>query len=219
MILQALNRYYDRKATDPESNIAPPGWEWKELPFLIILDEEGLPVSLEDTREMIGKKMRAKSFLVPQSVKRAMGILPNLFWDNVEYAIGIPCKGKPARIRQQHEAFLARIKPHENIQTVGVVLSFLKREDREALLAVFPEWAEMRETCAFLSFKLAGALEPIFRGQEIVKWISHEAEDGGEEKEQALCLVVGELDEPARLHPSIKGVQGAEHHRWKYCLI
>ena len=41
MILQALKEYYDRKAkpvgksgpADPESGIAPLGWEWKRIPF------------------------------------------------------------------------------------------------------------------------------------------------------------------------------------------
>ena len=31
MILQALKEYYDRKAADPASGIAPLGWEWKEI--------------------------------------------------------------------------------------------------------------------------------------------------------------------------------------------
>ena len=88
MILQALKQYYDRKAADPDSGIAPLGWEKKEIPFLVVLEENGIPVSIEDTRELAGKKLRAKSFLVPQSVKRAMGIASNFLWDNVEYAIG-----------------------------------------------------------------------------------------------------------------------------------
>lgn len=36
MILQALKEYYDRKASDPESDIAPEGWRWKEIPFIIV---------------------------------------------------------------------------------------------------------------------------------------------------------------------------------------
>ena len=32
MILQALYDYYERKAADPESTVAPEGWEWKEIP-------------------------------------------------------------------------------------------------------------------------------------------------------------------------------------------
>ena len=41
MILQALKEYYDRKAADPASGIAPLGWEWKEIPFLFVITETG----------------------------------------------------------------------------------------------------------------------------------------------------------------------------------
>ena len=37
MILQALKEYYDRKAADPDSGIAPLGWEWKEIPFVFVI--------------------------------------------------------------------------------------------------------------------------------------------------------------------------------------
>ena len=47
MILQALNDYYNRKAADPDSGIAPPGWEWKEIPYIIVLDRNGDPVDIQ----------------------------------------------------------------------------------------------------------------------------------------------------------------------------
>ena len=92
MILQALKEYYDRKAADPESGIAPLGWEVKEIPYLIVLDREGRLVNVEDTQEKIGKKLRARTFMVPQSVKRTVGVEPYFLWDNVEYVTGIVCK-------------------------------------------------------------------------------------------------------------------------------
>ena len=39
MILQALYEYYQRKAADPGSTIAPHGLEWKEIPYLILIDK------------------------------------------------------------------------------------------------------------------------------------------------------------------------------------
>lgn len=89
MILQALKAYYDRKAADPDSGIAPLGWERKEIPYLFVLDREGHLVNIEDTQELVGKKLRAKTFLVPQSVKRTVGIEPYFLWDNAEYVTGI----------------------------------------------------------------------------------------------------------------------------------
>ena len=46
MILQALYDYYQRKAADPDSNIAPRGFERKEIPFIIVIDNEGRFVNL-----------------------------------------------------------------------------------------------------------------------------------------------------------------------------
>ena len=40
MILQALYEYYQRKAADPGSTIAPHGLEWKEIPYLILIDKK-----------------------------------------------------------------------------------------------------------------------------------------------------------------------------------
>lgn len=206
MILQALKEYYDRKAADPDSGIAPPGWERKEIPFLIVLSEDGTPVAIEDTREHVGKKLRAKSFLVPQSVKRAMGIASNFLWDNVEYAIGTACKGKPERVRQQHEAFLLRLNHYSANHTVEIILNFLQKGDLEKLLAAFSSWEEMKETCAFLSFKIAGSQEPVFRDPDIVAIVNHASAQTAKKTE--ICLVTGTDDEPERLHPAIKGVQG-----------
>lgn len=43
MILQALYEYYQRKAADPGSTIAPHGLEWKEIPYLILIDKKYNP--------------------------------------------------------------------------------------------------------------------------------------------------------------------------------
>ncbi len=53
MILQALYEYYERKAK--QGDIAPIGFEWKQIPFLIILDRDGNLKGLKDTRERDGK--------------------------------------------------------------------------------------------------------------------------------------------------------------------
>jgi CRISPR-associated protein Csd1 len=68
MILQALKEYYDRKSDDPNSGMAPPGFEWKEIPFIVVLNKNGEPVSIEETYEGEEKNRRAKRFLVPQGV-------------------------------------------------------------------------------------------------------------------------------------------------------
>lgn len=208
MILQALKEYYDRKAADPDSGIAPPGWEGKELPFLIVLDAAGKPVGIDDMREGEGRKKRAKTFLVPQAVKRTVGIAANLLWDNPEYALGVSLKGKPERVAEQHLAFCGRVAELADGKDAGFVSlrAFLASPDKENLLQAFSAWAEIRATGPFLSFRLAGCSEPVFRSPAAIAAATPCATVGAA---SAICLITGEQDEPERLHAAIKGVRNA----------
>ena len=91
MILQALKDYYDRKAADPESGIAPLGWEWKEIPFVIVLAADGTLINVENTCSEDGKS--AKKYLVPRSVSRTgpkSYKRVNFLWDHRGYVLGEP---------------------------------------------------------------------------------------------------------------------------------
>ena len=44
MILQALKEYYDRKPDLPRA-----GFEMKEIPYVLVLNADGIPVNLTDT--------------------------------------------------------------------------------------------------------------------------------------------------------------------------
>ncbi len=209
MILQALCEYYRRKAADPKNNMAPEGWEWKELPFLIVLDAEGNFQAIEDTREGEGKKKRAKLFLVPMGEKRASGIKANLLWDNVEYALGANPRERND-IAERHGAFKERI--NRDVSTlrhkppVASVLAFLdnnplKQIEQSPLYSEL--WREVLESNAFITFKVPGHGETtVF--DAIKDNISFESP----EQEKNICLVSGNHDEIARLHPAIKGVLG-----------
>jgi len=202
MILQALKEYYDRKASDPDSGIAPPGWEKKDIPFLIVLNENASPVTIEDTRELVGKKVRAKSFLVPQSAKRSSGVKSNLLWDNVEYALGI---GENAE--EKHKAFLNLLESFAEIPNVSTILRFLKSPNVETALSTFSSWSEIKEECPFLSFKIVGTDYPVFRDPSVIVRIDNTQVSQVAKKRS--CLVSGEADIPVSLHSAIKGVQGA----------
>lgn len=208
MILQALKEYYDRKAADSDSDIAPLGWERKEIPYLIVLGEDGSLVRVEDTQEKTGKKKRAKVFLVPQAVKRTVGVSANLLWDNVEYVTGVVCKGKPERVAAQHQAFFERLTELTECPGVKSICRFLATTDYQDKLASFPEWREAVEGCAFVSFKLAGEACPVFNMRDVVEKINSGKSSGTEVASGTICLVSGRRDVVAKLHPAIKGVQG-----------
>ena len=65
MILQALYDYYQRKTADPDSNIAPLGYEWNsKISFRIVIKENGDFFQIEPN---------TVSYLVPRAVKRSGG--------------------------------------------------------------------------------------------------------------------------------------------------
>lgn len=207
MILQALKEYYDRKAADPDSGIAPLGWEWKEIPFLIVIDKEGQFVRVEDTRQLVDKKRKAKSFLVPHSVKRSVGIAPNLLWDNVEYVTGIVCKGKKTRVEEQHRSFADALNGYAEIPSVAAVLKCIDGTDWNDVLSALDESVkdEWLKACPFMSFQMQGETDLVCRDPQFV--LRYNEEQVSSVSEKSICLVSGELDEPENLHPAIKGVR------------
>ncbi len=206
MILQALNQYYERKAADPESGIAPEGFEHKEIPFVLVLDAEGFLVNVEDTRQTIKNRLRAKSFLVPQGEKRSSGIKAYLLWDNLEYVLGVVAKGKPGRVIEQHKAFVDRIKSLELLDDPGVnaVLKFLEGSPQDALVDC--EYAdEIRGACPFMSFRLNTETELVCQRAAVLDRL---AMGGSLDTTAGFCLVSGDTGRLAKLQPAIKGVRG-----------
>lgn len=210
MILQALHDYYNRKSADPESGLAQPGFEWKEIPFIIEIDARGNPIQIEDTREGEAKKKRARSFLVPHGVKKTSGVVANLFWDNAAYVLGVDTKGKPKRVEAQRQAFIAKIEslptPAREDAGVRAVMNFLRRANADSL-SPYPEWKEIVEAAPNLTFRLQGDVELVCQRPAAVEAIQTEQDATGI---KGLCLVTGETGEIERLHTAIKGVWGAQ---------
>ena len=96
MILQALVAYYDRLAR--EGKIAPLGWTYREIGWVVYLNPDGSVKAFDSTYETVttidskGKTHTdevAKCFRVPAG-EHKQGINPRLLWDNPEYALAIP---------------------------------------------------------------------------------------------------------------------------------
>jgi CRISPR-associated protein Csd1 len=205
MILQALQNYYLRKASQEDSDIAPAGLEWKELPFLVVISPEGKFLGFEDTREGEGKNKRAKRFLIPQAVKKTSGIKANLFWDNPEYLLGIPIKGNAERVAEQHTAFIARIIELKEAIPKALMM-FLENMDRQQILND-PLWKEIQDSAPFMTFKISGEVGPIASYADVQQaFVEHSLPSG----EGGLCIISGTKESIEELHPSIKGVRGAQ---------
>ena len=210
MILQALQEYYNRKLDEQDPDIAPFGFQQQPLPFIIEVGVEGNLVQLRNTYEGSGKNKTIKQFLVPQGMKKTSGIATNLLWDNAEYVLGIISKGKPERVKDQHQAFIDKIYalPHFLQEDAGIkaVLAFLDGLDLAALEKL-DVWEEL-QTNPNMSFRLSGDKYLVCQRPALIRYLQ---QTGGDDPVQdGLCLLTGEEAEIERLHTSIRGVWGAQ---------
>ena len=214
MILQALVQYYEVLLA--KGKIARPGWTSAKISWGLELSPKGqlLAVHSLQTEQPKGKKMvlAPQSMKVPEQVKRASGVAANFLCDNSSYCLGIDAKGKPARSLQ---CFAACRELHLKI------LKDVPGNAAQALCAFFESWEPEK---AADSPALAQDMDEICKGGNIVflvdggfaqedpdiiaAWQAFQGQSS--EKDSIRCLVTGQKASLARLHPSIKGVMGAQ---------
>jgi CRISPR-associated protein Csd1 len=214
MILQALAAYYDRLLGD--GAVQPHGFQKKEIPWAVELSAEGQFLRLIRTG---GEDGRGRKFVVPAEVKKSVNIAANLLWDNPEYVFGWPRPGltekQLTKVPQRHEAFMARLRAlPETVRAdagVSAVVRFLEANGFSALQSS-EGWEELSRGNGNVSFRLEGD-DCLICERPVVKAALSEAlceANGTEAADQGWCLVTGRRATAARLHPSIKGVRGAQ---------
>lgn len=209
MILQALNDYYQRKAADPESGIAPEGFEWKEIPFVIVIDGDGNFVSLEDTREGEGKKKKAKQYLLPKSVGRSGSnswMTSFLLWDHYGYVVGharSESQKDQAMAEKQMPSFIKRIQelPADVKGDKGVMAIIRFYENGEYKKVKETEnWDECAKIVGCnMSFRIDGEVDLVPCRDAVRIYVETQV---GESADCAagLCLVTGKTASIARIH-------------------
>jgi CRISPR-associated protein Csd1 len=214
MILQRLATLYERLLE--EAAVEPPGWQRKEIPFVVVLDRESRFIDLEDMRgvDAKGRKTRGRAFVVPQEEKRSGTAAPaNLLWDNVEYVFGVPRMaskdGGEAKALARQQRFLERLEhlPQGLRDDLGVsaVISFVKRRDYDRLQA-HPLWAEIVETGGNIAFRLDTERVLVCERRAV----RDELTALGHTEDTALgqCLITGMEEPVAKVHPAVKGIRG-----------
>lgn len=203
-ILQALDRYYDRMEARGEAEEA--GFSREKIGFAIVLSADGAPIAVTDLRAQEGRKLVPQLLEVPAAVKRTAGIAPNRLWDKSSYVLGRTA-GEGKRTFEEHAAFKSS---H---------MGWLGDADDEALVALrrfLTEWNPERfDTAPFhdemldtnLVFRLDGDNDYIHRRAASRRLL---AQGEVEDEVDAVCLITGRMTAAARLHPTVKGVQGAQ---------
>lgn len=200
-LLASLVRAYERMEDAP-----PIGFSLEKIGFCIEIDRDGQPFSLIDLRDS-DKKRTPRMLMVPQAVKRTAGIAPNFLWDKSAYVMGVTA-GDGKRTADEHAAFKAKhLDWLADTQDDGLLAfsRFLSTWQAEAFI---PPFANDDARDQNLVFRLNGERGFIHDRPAARKlWTRITSERASDPQ---TCLVTGDSAPTARLHPSIKGVWGAQ---------
>lgn len=190
---------------------APPfGYSAEKIGFLISLNEDGSVASVTDLAERVGKKRVVPSMLVPQPVKRTAGIAPNTLWDKTSYVLGVTA-GEGKRTAEEHAAFVKRhVELLEGTDDAGLLalLRFLQQWTPDQFRPpLWPEEMKDQNVAFVLESDRHRRINLHDRPMAKAFWARASGVGDGEAQ---ICLVTGEPGPVARLHPSIKGVWGAQ---------
>ncbi len=207
MIFYELVQLYEQLVH--QRKISAPGWMDEKASFGLMLDEEGDIIQLISLKNESGK---ARMISVPEHPGRTSGILAFFLWDNGAYLLGVDGDGNSKKARERFEA------------SKKLHLDLLKEVDTEAASAVkkfFGTWSpelalehaqikpELEELQKGANLIFYYGTSPVTEDAEIVEmWEQYRNRQKG--KEAGICLVTGEKESIARLHPLIKGVRGAQ---------
>ncbi|WP_066720861.1 type I-C CRISPR-associated protein Cas8c/Csd1 [Sphingomonas pituitosa] len=204
-ILQALHAYYDRL-----DDIAAPGWSQEKFGWCIVLSPEGDAIDVENLHDLTGKKPKPTLRVVPAAVKRTVAIAPNFLWDKTAYVLGRTA-GEGKRTADEHAAFVAlhldRLAGQEDAG-LAALRRFLERWRPDQFEALPRGSADMLD--ANVMFRLDGEHGFLHERPAARALVEAAGSPGTDDRVGSLCLVTGELAPVTRLHPTIKGVEGAQ---------
>ena len=215
MILQALTQYYEDLLRLGKIN--RPGWSKQKLNYSLLLSKEGELLQLLHLQQEIqhGNKtvLGPHEMWVPSPVKRSSGIRPNFLCDTSSYLLGVDGKGKADR---SIDCFAASKALHLHLlrevdsPIARAIVRFFEHWDPSQAAshpALQEDWEELLK-----GGNLTFSLGEQFTTQDPAiadAWTRH-YEDSSDDAEPIRCLVTGQTGTLARLHPSIKGVAGAQ---------
>ncbi len=215
MILQSLYNYYQILRKDPDVEIAEPGYSNVPVSYALNLSEQGdlldiipLYVPVQQGKKTVNRPRRMN---VPEQVKRSVNVAANFLCDNAAYVLGITGNKDPAYAQKRFEAFKKtniEILSQANSPLARAVIAFLQKHDPQTVQQnpIIARHMEGLLEGGNLIFQVQG--KSVLEDPEIRRvW---EECTSAEQTAKMQCLVTGEIEPIARLHPDIKGVPGAQ---------
>ncbi|KAA8817665.1 type I-C CRISPR-associated protein Cas8c/Csd1 [Bifidobacterium callitrichos] len=195
------------------------GYDKVNVPYGLVIDDDGTLHAIRPLGDFTGKKP-LNIVSVPARVTRSSGIAANFLCDTVAYMLGYDAKGKPDRAAK---AFQACGELHR------LVLGGVETPIVDAVRAFFAkgsQWETAQRLMGDDSWKSAltmnfalqydDGMRVVFVGDDPDvrdawdAYYSREDVDEDGEAATSMSLVSGRSVIPAKIHPKIKGVAGAQ---------
>lgn len=228
MILQSLVRCYDSLAA--QGTLKRPGWSAVKVQWGLCLTADGQVSSVE----MLGAanekgKLLPRMMFLPTPVKRTSGKAASFLCDNAKYLLGITSEMRSSEhtpsdskaIKDAGTCFRISAQRHHDL------LDGVSCPMAQAILRFFDAWQPEKaaqspalqehfdDLCkgGNLLFCLINELGTVTEAQNVPEiqaaWDAS-VSNSSERSAFGRCLVTGDEDTIAMLHPSIKGVVGAQ---------
>lgn len=215
MILQALNRYYERSEDMPRE-----GWVLRGVDYVLVLDDQGQCINIESLGEQRKGKIISRDLLVPAIGKQAMkhtnsGTDANLLWDNASFVLGTGNKGQG-----KLASFIATIQDwlgstqDQGIQAIVQFCLHIQTNPGSvnALIERFQLQEIFEKRDPILVFRLVSDIEYV-HARPVVRAVYETALTNTQSGSTLLgnCLVTGRTNVPLAPNESvIKGVWGGQ---------
>lgn len=195
------------------------GYDKVNVPYGLVIDDDGTLRAVRPLGDFTGKKP-LNIISVPARVTRSSGIAPNFLCDTVAYMLGYDAKGKPERAMK---AFQACGELHR------LILEGVEMPIADAVRAFFakgPQWEIAQRLMGDDSWKSALTMnfalqyddgmrvafvgdDPDVRDAWDAYYLREDVDADGEVT-TSMSLISGKSVIPAKIHPKIKGVAGAQ---------
>lgn len=204
-ILASLAKTYDRLPDAP-----PFGFSSEKIGFVISLNADGTVAHVIDLRTGDGKKKQPAFLQVPQAQKRTVGIAPNFLWDKTAYVLGVT-GGEGKRTEKEHDAFKqSHREALSGTEDFGLLAFLAFLNNWNPRIFTVPLWPdEMKDQNIVFALEEERRRGIYLHSRPAAKalWARQRA---ASENSKEICLVTGESAPVSRLHPSIRGVWGAQ---------
>jgi CRISPR-associated protein Csd1 len=209
MILQSLVDYYDRS-----DSLAPDGWEWKRIPFIIELKRDGTFVQLSSQR--VGKKPTdVTASLVPKAEIRSGTRAyerPNALWDHIGFVLGHEKSSDLKDVetaKKQFLAFVSRVGEltglHPASHGLAAIHQFYERSEYKRV-EQDANWTDCTKIPGCnVTFRVAGEVDLVVQDPELASIAACSEQDSADSL-MGVCLVSGDAQPIQQLHFPIGGV-------------